>query len=822
MGDLLNGAHWQCCSTPPGAAGTPRDLAELAPTWVDATLPGTAASALRAAGVRDWESVDYDAADWWFRAALDPGTPGRYALCFGAIATTSEVYFEDEQIASGTSMYQPLTATATVPTAGGTVSICCRALRPRLVARRARPPWRTRLVESQNLRFVRTSFFGRMPGVADLVAPVGPYRPVLVVPEETPRITDRHIHAFRRRAGGVVEIALCLAGVPPECEAATITVGSRSERINVSHAEGRTEIATTIYLDAVEPWWPHTHGPQPMYPLSLGVRGVTLDLGAVGFRDIGVDRSDDGFALLVNGEAVFCRGVCWVPVDPVGLAPDPASVRAAVAELRLAGCNMIRVPGTTVYEDDAFYDACDELGILVWQDCMLANLEPPDDDDFLAELEAEIQTFARRCAHRPAIAVFSGGSEIEQQAAMSGVARSVWRPRVLYDHLEKIVERELPGRVYVTSTPTGGDPPFATDIGVAHYFGVGAYRRPLDDARRASVRFAAECLAFAVPPEPRAVEDGFGSAAAAGHDPLWKRAVPRDAGASWDFEDVTAYYAELLLGVDLPRLRAREPERALDAMRAAVATCMTSTYSEWRRVGSRCAGGLVLAARDVRLGAGWGVVDARGGRKSAWYALRQVWAPRAILVTDEGLNGLVIHVVNEIDESFSGTVRVELFRSGEVPVGDGELPVALDARSSCALGGTAAFDHFVDLTYAYHFGPPNHDVVAVTLLDSAGAVVAETCFLPLGLGRPVEPDVGLSAWSRTDEHGVAWLTVTSRRFALFVVPEIPGFAPDDAWFHLAPGHTRTVRLTRGDGSVPPSGRVRAFNSEASAPVLEAR
>jgi len=819
MDDLLNGVRWQCCSTPPGAAGTPGDLAGLSPSWIEAKVPGTAAGALRAAG-EAWASVDYDAHDWWFRAAIPAGAPGSYAFCFGAIATTSEVYFGEEHIASGTSMFQRLTATATVPPEGGVLSICCRALHARLRERRPRPPWRTRLVESQNLRFVRTSLFGRMPGVADLAAPVGPYRPVVATPEQALRIIERRIHQSPRGGGGVVEVALSLTGVPSWCDAATITVGSTSTRVGVTHVDTTATIAAAIYLDDVDLWWPHTHGEQPLYAISIDLGDATVDLGAVGFCEIEADRADDGFALSVNGEAVFCRGVCWVPIDPVGLVPEPGAVRAAVEELRLAGCNMIRVPGTTVYEDHNFYDACDELGILVWQDCMLANLEPPDDEGFLGELEAEIHTFAQRCAHRPALVVFSGGSEVEQQAAMSGVGRAAWRPRVLFERLEKIVERELPGRIYVTSTPTGGDLPFATDVGIAHYFGVGAYRRPLDDARRASVRFAAECLAFAIPPDASAVDDAFGSAAAAGHDPSWKGTVPRDAGASWDFEDVTTHYAETLFGVDLPRLREQDPERALDAMRGAVATCMASVFSEWRRAGSTCSGGLVLSARDVVVGPGWGVTDARGGRKAAWYALRQVWAPRALLWTDEGLNGLALHVVNEPDEPFSGTVRVELFRSGEVPAGSGELAVALAGRSSLALAATAAFDGFVDLTYAYHFGPPNHDVVAVTLFDGTGNVVAETTYLPLGLDRPREPDVGLAATVWTDDGGDAWLAVTTRRLALFVVPEIAGFAPDDAWFHLAPGRTRTIRLRRSGATESPRGRVRAFNSEASAPLVE--
>src|SRR6202035_1915392 len=155
-----------------------------------------------------------------------------------------------------------------------------------------------------------------------------------------------------------------------------------------------------------------------------------------------------------------------------------------------------------------------------------------------------------------------GGSEIEQQAAMVGLPAGRRRSSLLEERLPAVVAAALPGVPYVPSSPTGGEPPFRSDAGVAHYFGVGAYLRPPEDARRAGVRFAAECLAFSVPPEAEVVEDMFGGAAGAGHDPSWKLGVPRNAGCSWDFEDVRDHYVEALFGVEPRALRRRDPERA--------------------------------------------------------------------------------------------------------------------------------------------------------------------------------------------------------------------------------------------------------------------
>ena len=111
-----------------------------------------------------------------------------------------------------------------------------------------------------------------------------------------------------------------------------------------------------------------------------------------------------------------------------------------------------------------------------------------------------------------------------------------------------VAEHEVDAH-YVPSTPSGGALPFRPNAGVAHYFGVGAYRRPLEDARRAEVRFATECLAIANVPDDDAIEQlAPGGAARHVHHPAWKRGVPRDVGTGWDFDDVRDHYFHWFVG----------------------------------------------------------------------------------------------------------------------------------------------------------------------------------------------------------------------------------------------------------------------------------
>src|SRR6185312_16769509 len=238
------------------------------------------------------------------------------------------------------------------------------------------------------------------------------------------------------------------------------------------------------------------------------------------------------------------------------------------------------------------------------------------------------------------------------------------------------------------------------------------------------------------------------------HQPRWKQRVPRDRLATWDFDDVRDHYLGVFFGVDPQRLRIEAPERYLQLSLVTSAETMAAALAEWRRSGSRCHGALIWCLRDLWPGAGWGLIDACGEPKAAYYALARVCRPIALFVSDEGVNGLAVHVINEAPEPLHAVLTLRLFRGAD-PVGTpGQCTLELAPRTTRTLAAADLFDGFLDLSYAYRFGPPPYDVLHATLVRaSAGPTepvgcappLAQAFHFPTGVPREVRSDIGLAA-----------------------------------------------------------------------------
>jgi len=829
---------WQAAATPPDLCSDPAELDEVG--WFPAHVPGTAASALRDAGVwRQGVARDFDAEDWWFRTSFDapPAAHGEeVVLCLDGIATVAEVYLNGQRVLESDSMFARHALDVGALLHGeNQLTIRCRALAPLLrERRRPRARWRSRLVADGNLRFFRTMLLGRAPGFAPGPAAVGPWREVRLERRRRVVVEGLALRASVCGEEGRLTVRACLRtleGAQPVAAEIELASSSGAWRAPLALTErgDAVDLQGELVVPGVSLWWPHTHGEPALYEARLIVSrpngSLIVDAGRIGFRSLTFGRSQDhdvevdGIDLHVNGVSVFARGCVWTPVDAVGMAPSPASLRTALDQVRDAGMNLVRIPGTSAYEEEAFHDLCDELGVLVWQDFMFANLDYPiSDDAFYAAVEHEARQVLGRLACRPSLAVVCGNSEVEQQVAMLGLDPSLGRGELFGELLPALVRESDTDALYVPSAPCGGDLPFRPDRGVSNYYGVGGYRRPLEDARRAEVRFAAECLAFSNVPDEPAIEEMLPNAPGdlVVHHPRWKAGVPRDSGSGWDFEDVRDHYLELLFGVRPAELRRVDHERYLELSRVLTGEVMGEVFGEWRRAGSPCSGGLVLWLRDIVPGAGWGVIDHRGEPKVAYHHLRRALAPVAVWTTDEGLGGVHAHVANDRPTPLTARLRVALYRDFEHPVGEAEEMIEMAPHDVRHWDVEALLRRFVDAAWAYRFGPPAQDLIVASLEADreGGELLSQSVRFPAGRPLASEPGdgLGLAATARVLDEGDVHVSVRTARFAYGVRVCAPGFRASDDAFPVEPAGERSVLLSpRDDGAVFAGGWLTAVN-----------
>jgi len=809
---------WLVASTPPGAWANPEDL-DPGSSWRPATVPGTVAVSV---GPQDVDAhPDYDALDWWYRCELpshaSAGT--RRHLRFDGLATLAEVWLNGEKVLESDDMFCAYEVDVTdIDAGGGTLAICFRSVGRALEERRPRPRWKTKLVERQQLRWIRTTLLGRIPGWTPPIAAVGPWRGVWAEAVDLVHLESLDLRTGMDGEDGLVHVRLAAGAAQPgvELTGAALRLGDQRHGLAVEAGDGGWTVHGTPRVERPARWWPRTHGEPILHECAIEIEtslgAVVVDCGRVGFRELEVDRSDGRIRFVVNGTPIFCRGSCWTTNDIVSLVGDPTRMRASLELLAEAHGNMIRVGGTMVYESDDFYRACDELGLMVWQDFMFANMDyPSDDEDFARTVRGEATQQVRRLARHPSVVAFCGGSETEQQAAMFGAPREAWTNDFFSKTLPSLVEEAAPGTAYWSSTPTGGALPFHVDEGLAHYYGVGAYRRPLEDVRVASVKFSPECLGFSHVPEDVNLRKLTPSGAVPPHHPAWKRGVPRDTGPGWDFEDIRDHYLERLYGVDPVRLRSDDLERYMELSRVVTGEAMAHAFAEWRRDEDPCAGALTWFWNDLRAGAGWGVVDSDRMPKAAYHHLRRAWAPQCVRLLDRGLGGLMASVVNEHEEPFEGRLELLAVSRGGRIAAEACESVCIPGRSSCETAVEAAFDHFMDSTYSYRFGPPRHEAIVGRLVSTEeDLVVSEDVYRPVRAA--MTPASSLEAKLELVEGGRLALTLSSDRLLYDVRIEVRDYSAQENHFCLAPGRAREIRLRRVfDSGKPPRGYVDALN-----------
>jgi beta-mannosidase len=340
----------------------------------------------------------------------------------------------------------------------------------------------------------------------------GIWKPVLLEAWDGARLADLHI-APKQISQEAASLTAQVEIVSGENVNATVIVDNLTNKNiaaqrQVQLASGANRIDLDFVISRPALWWPSGLGPHPLYDFRarLVIDGQLSDQTSTrtGLRSLELRQQPDqwgkSFEFIINGAPVFAKGGNWIPADSFPTRITKEKYRHLLESVRDSNMNMLRVWGGGIYESDDFYDLCDELGILVWQDFMFACSMYPGHQEFLDNVRAEAIDNVKRLRNHPSIVLWAGNNEVETAWQHWGWKQSL--PASLWDDYLKIFHGVLPevcaaldpSRPYWPSSPSSNleDDPDSQKIGDVHYWGVWHAALPFTDYEKQLPRFMSE------------------------------------------------------------------------------------------------------------------------------------------------------------------------------------------------------------------------------------------------------------------------------------------------------------------------------------------
>ena len=392
----------------------------------------------------------------------------------------------------------------------------------------------------------------------------------------------------------------------------------------------------TIRVDDPELWWPAGQGAQPLYDLSVAVRDadgrlIGTNKKRLGLRTIALDQSKDewgrAFRFVVNGRPIFAKGANWIPAHSFVAGLKRSDYERDLISAVEANMNMVRVWGGGIYETEDFYDICDELGLMVWQDFMFACCQYPGAQEFFDVVRPEAVAQVKRLRHRASLSLWCGNNEIwEINKAELGEnpdpAQRREYEQLFHEVLPEAVAENDPVTAYWPSSPwrEGGDTSFEAGekTGDTHFWDVWHARKPVKDYEKWSFRFVSEfgmqsysspaTNATFCPPDDTNV---FG--------PVMENHQKNAAGNQIILDYVSRLYRYPKSQDDLIYLSQLNQ-----------AYCMQVGVEHYRRLAPRCMGALYWQLNDTWPVASWSSIEFTGRWRALHYAAKRFYAPALV------------------------------------------------------------------------------------------------------------------------------------------------------------------------------------------------
>lgn len=401
-----------------------------------------------------------------------------------------------------------------------------------------------------------------------------------------------------------------------------------------------------ITIEHPQLWWPNGLGKQPLYRVTVRLATGDTRTWRIGLRTMTVSREKDEwgeeFCHVVNGMKLFAMGADYIPEDNILARVTPERTRRLLEDCKAANFNAIRVWGGGYYPDDAFYDICDELGLMVWQDLMYACAFYDLTPDFERSIRVETHQNVARLRHHASLALICGNNEMEMFMAGANSAlinHRTWEFVPTYPHhitdyvkmfeyiLPAIVKETAPQTYWWPASPSSGgnfDAPNDENRGDNHYWDVWHGEKPFTEYRKFFFRYASEfgfqsfpCLKsvkqFTLPDDRN----------------IFSRVMERHQRNQAANGKILSYLSQTF----------RYPNSFDDLLYASQlmqAEAIRYGVEHWRRNRGRCMGAIIWQLNDIWPVASWASIDYYGRWKALHYAAKRFFAPVMISAEEEG------------------------------------------------------------------------------------------------------------------------------------------------------------------------------------------
>lgn len=407
-----------------------------------------------------------------------------------------------------------------------------------------------------------------------------------------------------------------------------------------------TAAEQVIAIQNPQLWWPNGLGKQPLYRVTVRLATGDTRVWRIGLRTMTVSREKDEwgeeFCHVVNGVKVFAMGADYIPEDNILARVTPERTRRLLEDCKAANFNAIRVWGGGYYPDDAFYDICDELGLMVWQDLMYACAFYDLTPDFERSIRVETHQNVARLRHHASLALICGNNEMEMFMAGANSAlinHRTWEFVPTYPHhitdyvkmfeyiLPAIVKETAPQTYWWPASPSSGgnfDAPNDENRGDNHYWDVWHGEKPFTEYRKFFFRYASE-FGFQSFPCLKSVEQFT----LPDDRNIFSRVMERHQRNQAANGKILSYLSQTF----------RYPNSFDDLLYASQlmqAEAIRYGVEHWRRNRGRCMGAIIWQLNDIWPVASWASIDYYGRWKALHYAAKRFFAPVMISAEEEG------------------------------------------------------------------------------------------------------------------------------------------------------------------------------------------